>query len=129
MNDDAFWGLVAGRRSVRRYRSDPVSEADLEAILEAARWAPSPHNSQPWLFAASRDRIDLFADHARSMGTMDPLAREVALSLGCALENLVLAAGAHGLHAGYARQLREPGGKVGRKDGGLVPAAGSPAGG
>ena len=40
-----------GRRSVRAYRQDPVPEDELAAILEAARWAPSPHNSEPWRFA------------------------------------------------------------------------------
>src|SRR5688500_15092941 len=44
-----------GRRSVRAYRPDPVPESDLQAILDAARWAPSPHNAEPWRFAVLRD--------------------------------------------------------------------------
>jgi hypothetical protein len=43
------------------------------------------------------ERIDVFADRGRTMGTMDATGRELQLSLGCALENLVLAARAHGL--------------------------------
>jgi F420 biosynthesis protein FbiB-like protein len=51
-----------GRRSVRAYRPDPISDRDLAAILETARWAPSPHNSEPWRFAvvrgsATRERL------------------------------------------------------------------------
>ena len=46
----AFWQLVRGRRSIRRYRPDPVPPALLEAMLEAATWAPSAHNRQPWRF-------------------------------------------------------------------------------
>ena len=46
---------IHGRRSVRAYRPDPVPDAELIAILESARWAPSPHNSEPWRFAVLRD--------------------------------------------------------------------------
>lgn len=48
--------LLRGRRSVRRFRSEPVpSLADLEIVLELARWAPSAHNRQPWRFVVVRD--------------------------------------------------------------------------
>jgi F420 biosynthesis protein FbiB-like protein len=42
---------VFARRSVRRYRADPVPRAVLEGVLRAAVWAPSAHNRQPWRFA------------------------------------------------------------------------------
>jgi PPOX class probable F420-dependent enzyme len=42
---------VRGRRSVRRYLPREVPEAAVERVLEAARWAPSPHGRQPWRFA------------------------------------------------------------------------------
>jgi F420 biosynthesis protein FbiB-like protein len=35
---------------VRQYQDRPVSRAQLEQMLEAARWAPSPHGRQPWRF-------------------------------------------------------------------------------
>ncbi|HEV7235458.1 MAG TPA: nitroreductase family protein, partial [Ktedonobacteraceae bacterium] len=43
--------LVQGRRSVRQYVERSVNREDIETILEAARWAPSPHGRQPWRFA------------------------------------------------------------------------------
>lgn len=43
--------IIRGRRSVRRFRPDPVPRDAVERILEAGRWAPSPHGSQPWRFA------------------------------------------------------------------------------
>ncbi len=43
--------LLRSRRSVRKYQSRPVAREQLEQILEAARWAPSPHGRQPWRFA------------------------------------------------------------------------------
>lgn len=46
-----FLPLARGRRSVRVYDDRPVPRAMLERLLEAARWAPSPHGRQPWRFA------------------------------------------------------------------------------
>ena len=46
----AFWQLVRSRRSIRRYQPRPVAQETLLALLEAARWAPSAHNRQPWRF-------------------------------------------------------------------------------
>jgi PPOX class probable F420-dependent enzyme len=45
---------IRGRRSVRRYLSKEVPEEILDQVLEAARWAPSPHGRQPWRFAVIR---------------------------------------------------------------------------
>lgn len=42
--------LMRGRRSVRRFLPDPPERALVEQVLEAGRWAPSPHGSQPWRF-------------------------------------------------------------------------------
>jgi F420 biosynthesis protein FbiB-like protein len=46
--------LLRGRRSVRRYLEREVPRSALEAVLESIRWAPSPHNSQPWRAALLR---------------------------------------------------------------------------
>jgi coenzyme F420-0:L-glutamate ligase/coenzyme F420-1:gamma-L-glutamate ligase len=43
--------IFAGRRSIRRYRDEPVPRELLVALLRAATWAPSAHNCQPWRFA------------------------------------------------------------------------------
>ncbi|MFN8445409.1 MAG: nitroreductase family protein [Caldilineaceae bacterium] len=45
-----FDEIVHGRRSIRRYSSRPIEKAILDRLLEAARWAPSAHNRQPWRF-------------------------------------------------------------------------------
>ena len=42
--------LIRGRRSVRQYQTTPVARELIEQVLEAARWAPSPHGRQPWRF-------------------------------------------------------------------------------
>ena len=48
--------LIKTRRSVRKYKSEPVSDEDLERILEAGIWAPSAGNSQPWKFIVIRSK-------------------------------------------------------------------------
>jgi nitroreductase len=65
-------------------------------MVSAAVLAANAHNAQPWHFRVTTDRIDLFADTSRGLGTMDPLGREMQISLGCALENLVLSGPANG---------------------------------
>jgi len=47
--------LLKGRRSIRRYRPDPVPDEMVEQLLEAGRWAPSASNRQPWAFIVVRD--------------------------------------------------------------------------
>ncbi len=41
---------ISGRRSCRKFHPEAVSDADIEKILEAGNWAPSPANQQPWEF-------------------------------------------------------------------------------
>ena len=47
--------LISARRSVRRYRPDPIPSESLDRCLEAARLAPSANNGQPWHFTAVAD--------------------------------------------------------------------------
>ncbi|MGC8816290.1 MAG: nitroreductase family protein [Candidatus Hadarchaeum sp.] len=46
---------IKGRRSIRSFKPDPVSDADLEKILEAGISAPSAGNCQPWEFVIVKD--------------------------------------------------------------------------
>lgn len=47
---------IKGRRSIRRYKPDAVPKELVEKILDAARWAPSGGNLQPWKFIVISDR-------------------------------------------------------------------------
>lgn len=62
-----FDEIIRGRRSVRRLTDRPVAREQLLALLEAARWAPSPHGRQPWRFVVLT-RDDLKLRLADSMG-------------------------------------------------------------
>jgi len=46
---------IQNRRSIRRYKPDPVDDKKIETILEAGRWAPSWSNTQCWRFVVVRD--------------------------------------------------------------------------
>lgn len=50
---------ILTRRSVRQYTDQPISREDLEEILEAATWAPSAVNLQPWHFVAIHSKEEL----------------------------------------------------------------------
>lgn len=43
--------LLFTRRSIRRYRPEPIPTDIIDQLLTAATWAPSAHNRQPWRFA------------------------------------------------------------------------------
>jgi len=62
--EPAFFDVVRDRRSVRKFKPDPVPEGHLRQILDAARMAPTSGNQQPWKFLVVRDRdlLDLLKD-------------------------------------------------------------------
>jgi len=47
--------LMKTRRSIRRFKPDAVPKGFVDMVLEAARWAPSAGNRQPWRFIVVRD--------------------------------------------------------------------------
>jgi nitroreductase len=51
-----FMEVLRKRRSIRKYRPDPVPDDILEQILEAARLSPSGKNMQPWHFVIATDQ-------------------------------------------------------------------------
>ena len=50
MDIDHLINLLKSRRSIRAYKPDPIPDEFIQKIIEAARWAPSGGNSQPWEF-------------------------------------------------------------------------------
>ena len=56
MNSAGLLQIIKKRRSVRVYKAGKMTDKQLETILEAARWAPSGANTQPWEFVITRDR-------------------------------------------------------------------------
>jgi nitroreductase len=62
---DATMKVIQDRRSIRQYTAQPVSDQDLDMILEAARQAPSGENAQPWRFIIVKD-----AETRKRLGTL-----------------------------------------------------------
>jgi 5,6-dimethylbenzimidazole synthase len=56
MDYEVFLELVKSRRSTRSFKTDPVPDAYVDQIIEAARFAPSGANSQPWEFIVIKDK-------------------------------------------------------------------------
>jgi nitroreductase len=84
---ESFLELARTRRSVRAYKPDPVPEALVRELLEAARWAPSAINSQPWEFIVVTDAEVRAAvcDSARMLGVRWPhIAQAPVLVVICA---------------------------------------------
>ena len=71
---------------------------DFHAMVEYASKAPSGHNTQPWFFTLGADAITITPDFSKRLPVVDPDDRELFISLGCAAENLRIAAS----HYGYA---------------------------
>lgn len=68
-------------------------------LIRCATLAPSGHNTQPWTFSFDEGSIRIFPDFSRCLPVVDPDNHALFISLGCALENLVIAAEHHGYHA------------------------------
>ena len=67
-------------------------EEQLRFLVGYAVLAPSVHNTQPWAFAIEENQVRLFADQSRCLTAADRDMRDLYVSLGCALENLAIAA-------------------------------------
>lgn len=95
-------------RVVRQFRPEPVSDRDLDRILEVARWTGSSKNRQSWVFVVIRDRARL--DSLAECGSFTTPIRRSSLviapvglpdvyewDLGRVSQNIMLAAAALGV--------------------------------
>jgi len=116
---------IRARRSIRKYTGEPVTDEEIQALLEAAMAAPSASNRQSWEFVVVRDaalRQQLAETHSWSQMAADASVVFVVLGdertsdhwvedTSAATENLLLAATALGLGGVwigiYPRQERE----------------------
>ncbi len=69
-----------------------IPEESLIKIIKFAAKAPSGHNTQPWKFKTGDDSISILPDFTRALPVVDADNHALYISLGCALENLVIAA-------------------------------------
>ena len=69
-----------------------IPEESVLKIIRYAAKAPSGHNTQPWQFKYSDDTISVLPDFTRALPVVDSDNHALYISLGCALENLIVAA-------------------------------------
>jgi len=70
----------------------------LRELVRYATLAPSSHNTQCWKFQLEERSISIRPDFSRRCPAVDPDDHHLFVSIGCAAENLLQAALAHGLH-------------------------------
>lgn len=115
---------IRTRRSIRKFRTDDISDELIDQILTAGTWAPSGMDNQPWRFAVIRDRklkselanltihsrfieiapvlIPVFLDHGASYDTIKD-----AQSMGACMQNMLLAIHGLGLAGLWIGEIRK----------------------
>jgi hypothetical protein len=88
----------------RPFQQTGTIPTHMRELVRYATLAASGHNTQPWMFAVTERAIEIRPDYTRQLPAVDPNDRELWISLGCALENLLVAARA----AGYAPVVTYP---------------------
>jgi nitroreductase len=107
---------IADRRSIREYKPDPITKAELDALLTAAVQSPSANNVQPWHFSVVQDAAilaEISEESSKVFGkflgdlfygtptaifiSADPDSRWGRLDSGIAVENIAIAAQGLGL--------------------------------
>lgn len=84
MDYESLLELVKKRRSIRRFKPEPIPDEYVDRIIEVARWSPSGANSQPWEFIIVKNRelkdsiVKLYEEHRAQAHRME-LTREPAL--------------------------------------------------
>jgi nitroreductase len=113
---------IRTRRSVREYTGEAVTDDELDHLLQAARWAPSGLNNQPWRFmkVTSRELIDGLSELTKYRGVVSGAEALIAVFLdgremydrtkdlqssGAALQNILLAAHEMGLGACWLGEI------------------------
>jgi len=112
--------LIKKRRSVRAYKDKPISKEALEYLMEAARFAPTARNIQPWEFIAvthkeNLEKIGQLAENARFMAQAQACLAifcddtKYYLEDGCAAtQNILLAATALGIGSCWVAGDKKP---------------------
>lgn len=78
------------------FEKEATIPTQMRELIHYATLAANGHNTQPWKFTIKENAIQIQPDYSRRLAVVDPNDREMWISLGCALENLVIAAQATG---------------------------------
>lgn len=79
----------------------------IKCILRYGILAPSTHNSQPWLFRIKENSVEIYSNSLIHIKEADPKGRDLYISLGCVIENIVIAARYFGMFKNIAYRIGE----------------------
>ncbi len=98
LSEYAPWLDYAGKAEDTWMKPAQISSPSepMQTLVHYATLAANGHNTQPWKFAIKDNAIEIHPDYSRRLLVVDPHDRELWISLGCALENLLVAARASG---------------------------------
>ncbi|MBC7282511.1 Tat pathway signal protein [Hoeflea sp.] len=97
-HDNAYESAAAALRAPR----SPGDMGELDFLVHHATLAANSHNTQPWLFSGGAEQVTIRPDFSRATPAVDPDNHHLYASLGCAAENLSLAASAAGRSSAVA---------------------------
>lgn len=86
------------------FENDSTAPAQMRELVRYTTLAANGHNTQPWKFAIKESVVEIHPDYTRRLSVVDPDHRELWISLGCALENFIIAAG----KMGYTSEITYP---------------------
>lgn len=99
----SLWPRMDGYlEEAHRQRQLLAADAGLRDLVRMATLAANGHNTQPWKFRLQGQNIAILPDLSRRTEVVDPDDHHLYVSLGCAAENLVIAAAAQGQAAEVA---------------------------
>lgn len=103
MKEEELLDTIVQRRSVRRYKEKLFPMEELTSLVEAARWAPSAGNSQPWEFVLVNEEKMVRALKSVSPGWLKPAPAVIVvcinedrktnwslMDVGAAMQNILL---------------------------------------
>lgn len=120
---------ILSRRSIREFKAKPVSKDKISSLLDAARWAPSGLNNQPWRFIVIQEKERILklsqCTHYTKVIAEAPLLIAVYLdktqayshtkdiqAIGASIQNMLLACGELGLGAVWLGEILKQAKKV-----------------
>ena len=93
-NKNGMGSMAGYKAAVAELRRIPPTAPETRDLIRYASLAPNGHNTQPWRFRPIENGVAIHPDFGRRTPVVDPDDHHVFVSLGCAAENLALAAAA-----------------------------------
>ncbi len=122
MKTNEVFKTILNRRSIRKYINREIPDSIIESILDAARWAPSGLNNQPWRFSVIKDAhikeklssLTKYGKIIKNSGTCIAVFYNIPsgynrdkdlMSIGASIQNILLASESLGIGAVWLGEI------------------------